>query len=324
MERLLRTFFDYYRQKEFLKFQNDFAQELYDSLGKSYSNGLGEVKIVTELCNVVDDKKYENLKFSAKKIHGKRSYVEFDNKDKPTTKELADMVIISTVTRNRHIIFEKIAFVQNKKETKENIWDIDQDQLYLLHNFPTLKGKTGLLKGFCGTDDIIFSNQSETLGNYGLFQNPGEMILINALSVYKIQKNDKIIFNDLKQYPYDITKNKYFIPFFSSFEMDLYRFFKHCPECLQIFLNYSYPFLNNSPVSYNIRDFIRNWSLFNIGEIVVADGETINQDLFTLSKSFLRNVMSNEDINLSVENHEQYKDFTDMAVLAAHLDLGKK
>jgi Fe-S cluster biosynthesis and repair protein YggX len=317
MERLLTTFCNYYNRKDFLKFQNDLAKEIYDSLGKSYSNSAGEVKIVTDICNVINGKNFNQFNMLANKIHGKRSYVEFDNKDKPTTKELADMVIISIATRKRKIIFEKIAFIQNKKE-KDNIWNIDHDQLYLLQNFPTLKGKTGLLKGFYGTNDVIFSNQSETLGNYGLLQSPGEMILVNALNVFKLQKNNKISFDDIIQYPFSNSKHTYSnIPLYDwGHWKDWYR---HCPDSyLSIF---NFPFLNNVSISYNIYDVVRNWLLFNIGEVVVAYGRTFNQDLFTFSKALMRNVDLNNVVDLSVEDYENYREFTDMAVFVTHLDL---
>jgi len=93
------------------------------------------------------------------------------------------MVIISVATKDREIVYEKTAFIQNKKEDSENVWKIDQDQLYLLHNFPTFKGEKGIFrKNF--NDDVVFQHYSETLGNYGLFQSPGEMILTNAFTVF--------------------------------------------------------------------------------------------------------------------------------------------
>jgi hypothetical protein len=329
MERLFRTFCEYHNDRNFLKFQNDLAKEIYDSLGKSYSNSAGEVKIVTDICNVINNKSFKKLHFNANKIHGKRSYVEFDNKDKPTTKELADMAIISVATRSREIIFEKIAFVQNKKE-KDNVWDIDQDQLYLLQNFPTLKGKTGLLKGFYGTDNVIFSDKSRTLGNYGLFQKPGEMILVNALNIFKLQENDKISFNEIKKYPYTFSMNNNInFPLCDCmcWEEMFHRWHKYYPYCWLSFFNF--PFLNNFPISYNIYDFVRNWTLFNIGEIVVASNHILNQDLFTFSKALMRNVVSNDVIDLSFNNNQEdgynnYQEFTDMAIFITHLDLDKE
>lgn len=155
MNRLIRFFAERYNDRDFRGFQNDLAKKVYDSLALSYSKSANEVSMVTDLCKAIDREQYKGLQFFANKIHGARSYVEFYNRDKPTTKELADMVIISVATRDKGIVYEKLAFVQNKKETTDSVWEIDPDQLYLLHNFPTFKGAKGLFKhNFNG--DIFF------------------------------------------------------------------------------------------------------------------------------------------------------------------------
>ena len=125
MDSLYKIFSDYYHRPDFKKFQNTFARDVYESLGTSYSNSDGEVKMVTEMCQKIDGKTFEKLKFYTKKIHGTRSFVEFHNQDKPITKELADMVIISVATKNKEIIYEKTAFIQNKKEDTDSNWKID-------------------------------------------------------------------------------------------------------------------------------------------------------------------------------------------------------
>lgn len=315
MEELLRIFSEYYRQMEFKKFQNYLAKKIYDSLKKSYSKPKpdDEVKIVTNMCGAINGEGYGKFRFYANKIHGSRSCVEFYNKNKLAKKELADMVILSIATKKKEIIFGKIAFIQNKKE-KENVWEIDQDQLYLLQNFPTLKGKTGILKGFYGTDEVIFSNQSNTLGNYGLFQNPGEMILINALNVFNCQKNNKISFDDLKQYA---DHNNIIVPFcdYYFWRKMMYGFLRDYPEYYLSFFNL--PFLNNIAVSYNIYEVIRNWSLFNIGEVITAN----NEYLFNFSKLLMKYILPDNAVNLSFSNVERYPDFTNAVIFVNHLNL---
>ncbi|HRZ79988.1 MAG TPA: hypothetical protein P5044_08275, partial [bacterium] len=91
MDNLIRTFSDYYNRSDFRKFQNTFAREVYETLGTSYSNSDGEVQMVTDMCKTIDGKTFEKLKFYTKKIHGKQSFVEFHNKNKQITKELADI-----------------------------------------------------------------------------------------------------------------------------------------------------------------------------------------------------------------------------------------
>jgi hypothetical protein len=322
MENLIRTFSEYYNRPDFRKFQNTLAREVYDTLGTAYSNLDSEVKIVTDMCNTINGKSFETLKFHTKKIHGTRSYVEFYNQDKPITKELADMVIISVATKNRKIVYEKTAFIQNKKEDTEGNWKIDQDQLYLLHNFPTFKGKKGMFKRHFA-DEVVFLNHSETLGNYGLFQYPGEMILVNSLTVFKLQQGDKISFSDIRKF----TDNSYHnnsgfqFPFIDHPFWDemFYHYSKHFPKYGLPFLNL--PFLNNSIASFNIYEFIRNWSLFNIGEVVNAYGIIVDKDLSTFNHILLKEVGLSEFINTNIEGQEFENNLN---IIVAHMNLDEK
>lgn len=308
----------YYNSSDFRKFQNEFAKEIYETLGTSYSNSDGEVKMVTEMCNSINGRSFENLNFYTKKIHGSRSFVEFHNQDKPVTKELADMVVISIATIKHEIVYEKTAFIQNKKEETEGNWKIDQDQLYLLHNFPTFKGKKGIFKRNFG-NEVVFLNHSGNLGNYGLFQQPGEMILANALTVFKLQQGDKISSSELKKFANNSLPNNYSIPF-SLFDHPFwqemfYRYSKNFPNNLS-FLNL--PFLNNSIVSFNIYEFIRNWTLFNIGEVVSKYGKIMDHDLLNFNRILLKETGLSDYINTKIEAQEFENN---LLVMVAHLNL---
>jgi hypothetical protein len=155
MDNLIRILADYFYRTDFRAFQNAFSRDIYETLGSSYASNQNEVSMVTELCNSINGKSFEKLSFYSKKIHGSRSYVEFSNRDKPVTTELADMVVIAVATKNREIIYEKTAFIQNKKSDENGNCSIDENQLFLLHNFPSFKGKKGIFsKGF--NNEIIF------------------------------------------------------------------------------------------------------------------------------------------------------------------------
>lgn len=317
MENLIRTISNYYNRTDFRKFQNNFAKEIYDSLATSYSNSYNEVKTVTEMCETINGKTFDGLKFYTKKIHGTRSFVEFYNQDKPVTTELADMVIISVATKNREIIYEKTAFVQNKKEDTIANWKIDQDQLHLLHNFPTFKGKKGIFKHNF-SDEVAFLNHSNSLGNYGLFQSPGEMILLTALTVYKLQLDKKISLADIRKFPNYSANNNSSFPFvdYQYFDEMFYRYLKHFPK--YGFPLMDFPFLNNNSVSLNIIEFIRNWTLFNIGELVSVYGHIADNDLSILNRMLLREVGLSNVINLNVDGPELQNA---LVVVVAHLNL---
>jgi hypothetical protein len=322
MDNLLRTLSEYYNSSEFRKFQNAFAKDVYEILGTSYSNSEGEVKMVTEMCSAIDGKTFQKLKFYTKKIHGTRSFVEFHNQDKPVTKELADMVIISVATTDNEIVYEKTALIQNKKEDTDSNWKIDQDQLYLLHNFATFKGKKGIFKKNF-SDEVVFLNHSQTLGNYGLFQSPGEMILINALTVFRLQQGDKVSLSDIRKFASNNFQSNSTFQFplvdYPFLDEMFYRYFKHFPKYGLPFLNL--PFLNNITVSFNIYEFIRNWTLFNIGEVVSVYGNMVDKDLSTFNRILLRAAGLTDIINTNIEEQEFENN---LVVVVAHLNLDEK
>jgi hypothetical protein len=321
MENLIRILLDYSNRSDFRKFQNSFAKNVYDSLASSYYSSYNEVKTVTEMCNTINGENFEKLKFYTKKIHGTRSFVEFHNQDKPVTTELADMVIISVATKDREIIYEKTAFVQNKKEDTIDNWKIDQDQLYLLHNFPTFKGKKGIFrKNFA--DEVVFLNHSGTLGNYGLFQNPGEMILVNASTIYQFQIDNKITLERIRKFAKNNSQynNSFSFPLSLNdthfLDEMLYRYLKHSPKYGFSFSNL--PFLNCSLSSFNIIQFIRNWTLFNIGELASAFGNVADKELSILNRVLLKETGLSNQINLNVE----FQEFENsLVIVVAHLNL---
>lgn len=307
MERLFRKLAECLNDNEFKKFKSDFSHKLYDCLSSGYAENDNEVALVTKMSESINKTKYKDFSFYAEKIHGSRSYVEFNYRDKPTTKELADMVIISTVSQGRERIFQKIAFIQNKKDTN-NSWQIDLEQLFLLKNFPTITGKKGIFNK-APNKEVIFQNYSKTLGNYGLFINPGEMMLVAANIVDSLKDNNKICVNDFKNINQTINNNQSFSPFtaFDFHHPFMDEFFHHYFKYFHRYgfippFGNSLPFLNNSFISRDIFEFIDNWSFFNIGEPTLVNGNIINENLHSLSNALIRSSGLNEYINLGDDN----------------------
>ena len=160
-------------------------------------------------------------------------------------------------------------------------------------------------------------NNSKTLGNYGLVQNPGEMIIANAQTIFKVLQNDKVGFNDLKN-ELDIFQqtNNSNVMDYRYFEEILHRFYKFHPAFISPFLNL--PFLGNSYLSLNIYDFVRNWTLFNIGDIVSLFGNIVDPDLYRFNQIMLKEVGLKQYLNNNLESPEFGNN---MVVIVSHLDL---
>jgi len=134
MQRFIEQFLNELQSSYFRQWQNTLATDSQTALEVSNASGDDEVKMVTKLCETLNDKGRGQMRLYANKIHGRRSMVKFANGENAiVTREMADMVVISLATISNRIVFEKFAFIQNKKEQSAGKWDIEQSQLYLLH-----------------------------------------------------------------------------------------------------------------------------------------------------------------------------------------------
>jgi hypothetical protein len=132
MRRLWRKIADLSKDNSFLRFQNSLSFDLYKSLSKGYSVNSNEIGLVKDLVDVANGKSYGSLKLYANMLHGSKSYVEFNHRDIPVTRELGDMAIISLVTYDEERLLQKLCIIQNKKASG-NSWDLDLEQLYSVH-----------------------------------------------------------------------------------------------------------------------------------------------------------------------------------------------
>lgn len=324
MERAILDFFKLIKSNSFKEFVNEFSFELYKTLSDGYAKNKNEVKLVTDLTNTIDGKKFDKLHFCSHKIHGTRSYVKFNYRDKSVTKELADMVIVSIIAKGRKKLLQKISFVQNKKDTN-NSWHIDQEQLFLLKNFPTFSGQKGFFTKFNGKNNLVFNNNSGTLGTFGLFSNPGEMILASAGVIDSLQTNNKVNLNSFNginiannQSSLFNNTNMFLNPYLEEIFYVLHKYsgkYAHCGM-----FDYGLPFLNNSIFSKDIYDFIKNWSLFNIGETSYSFGQVQDYNLENFSNFLLHSIGYNDFIDLKNSN-ENYKFESDIAISVVKYDI---
>ncbi|MCD4784567.1 MAG: hypothetical protein K8T10_12160 [Candidatus Eremiobacteraeota bacterium] len=326
MERLIREFNKLIVNIDFKRFQNEFSLSIYDALGQGYSKSENEVSLVTRLVDTIKNSaQYRNLSFHSKKIHGSRSYVEFNFRDKPVTKELADMLVISVATYKRKRIVQKITFIQNKVDSKRS-WKIDEEQLFLLKNFPSFSGKKGIFRQF-GQKDIVFLNHSKCLGSYGLFMEPGEMIFLSAPLVADMKKNKSIAEKDIRYLEENRSygNNFNFSPYLDPMILEdmIHYLYKYCRKG-----HYSFPFfsgqnsefLGNTIFARDIHDFIREWTFFNIGETTFINDSVVNPLLDDFTNNILRAIGMGEHINIP-ESNNQPKFESETAVFVMHLGI---
>jgi len=316
-----------YGDDNFLDWQNEVTQSLYEALGQGYSTGDNEVGLVERLVDTANGQSYGPMRISASMLHGSRSYVEFRYMDKPTTKELGDMAIVSLVTRNGARLLQRMMVIQNKKARGES-WSIDQEQLFLLKNFPTLTGNKGVLRR-CG--DLSFWNRSGCLGAFGLLREPGEMLLASAFLVSELMYGKKSLSSD---------KLAVLDQVFSSFDRGMYSplglpLWIGDPEMLLDVIHHlhhrleriwGYPFTalcpefpRNVMFTRDLHDFTRAWTLFSLGEFTCVDTRVVNPKADGFANLLLRKAKLAEDVDLPRDEFFSEADFGgQMAVLAAH------
>jgi len=337
MYRVIERFVDLIKDEDFLGFQNDLAFDIYNGLGQGFSSGNNEVSLVTKLCEITNGKSYGPVSICADKIHGTRSYVEFNYRDKPVTKELGDMAIITIVSRGRERLFQKLCIIQNKKgseigsgKNKGNTsWDIDLEQLYLLKNFPKLSGNKGVLK-HCR--DVSFRNNGGCLGAFGLMHDPGDMILITASLVTELMKGKKSLnTSDISIIGdnYDANlRNNMGLPFpFHCHPEELYMIFEelwHRRRGMWPFMGgFNMPFLNNIPFTRDIYDFVRAWTQVNIGETSFSFGEVTNAVVDGFSNALLRQIGFGEGMDLPVNQFAEFQWVGELGIEVTHIDIEK-
>jgi len=327
--KIIRTFYeDYYSSIDFKEWQNKFSNKIYSSL----NSGGKEVDMVTKLCQAMSNQEHKGLHIKSEKIHGKKSYVEFAYTGKKTTRELADMVIVSVVTLDQKIVLLKLAFIQNKKAEKNKIpswsYKIDPEQLFLLKNFPTFIGTSGIFNNdlFKGKE-IIFPNYSGTLGNYGLFTPNSDMIFLTARNVFCNQSaSGTITFGDIKKAS---SLNVHSADTVNSFHPYKYG---HCIDFFRenrfILLSgrYNLPFFNNYDYALDVHEIVRQLTYFNIGEPLNIFGHITDNYLYFYAKTLLQlfgYTINDNNLYRNRENND-IRNENETNVILNYLELGER
>jgi len=344
MHRIIETFMALIKDEIFLGFQNDLALDIYNELGKGFSTNENEVSLVTRFCDIIKKKSYVHgpLSISAHKIHGARSYVEFNYMDKPVTKELGDMAIITIVSDGKERLYQKMCLIQNKKgnnadnsKNKGNIrWDIDLEQLFLLKNFPKLSGSKGIFK-HCR--EISFRNTEGSLGAFGLLHFPGDMIFIAAPLLAELMKGrESLNLSDISVVSGNYSVNSPrdmgfpFLPFLGKIHSQklifIYEELCHYYGGMWPHMyGATMPFFGNTFFLRDMYDFVRAWTQVNIGETCFSFGEVINTTVDGLSNAILRQIGFSESVDLPVNtDFAEFRWEGELGVIVTHIDIGRE
>jgi len=316
----------------FLNFQNEVTRDAYEALGQAYAANGNEVEIVTKLVEAVNDKSYDQVQISASKIHGSRSYVEFNFRDKPTTKELGDMAIITVVTSGKTRLLQRLCIIQNKK-AKDQKWGIDSEQLFLLKNFPPFTGNRGIFRGM---SNVVFRNRSGCLGAFGLLSEPGEMMFVAAPVFAELLRDRGSVPASEIGLPFLIPQDggqssfhggPLSMPPFDSEEWDMImREFMHR---IGLFpcrgFHYALPFLGNVHYGRDMYDFVRAWTQVNLGEFTYLHGAIINAGADVFANHLIRRADLGRGIDFPTGNWNVEQKFEGgMAVFLLKVDVEHK
>lgn len=324
MEKLIRKYNELISDPSFLRFQYQLIADIYDQLGQGYAIGEGEIQLITRISNALRGKSYRSLNIHCEKIHGSKSYVSFPFRDKPTTKELGDLILVTVISDGRRRLLQKLCIIQNKV-LRDGKALIDLEQLFLLKNFPLFSGSRGLFRGM---KDVMFLNRQQCLGAYGFFDSPGELILVNAGTLSNVIANSSTF--DRKQLGFSSNGLN------SADEGDIFgfqgipAFFD--PIMMEEVLHYWYkrrfpfpfhgslaPFSSTRRTLHDLNDVVRTWMSLRLGELVYVLGQRVDEEADNFVSTILRKIGFGEilDIDSNIEG-----DFNSAAtVMVAHVNI---
>jgi len=315
----------------FLHFQHALSRRIYTALGHGYAGAENELSLIERMVDAVNGQSYRGVRVLATIIHGPRSCVKFDFMGKPVTKEVGDMTVVTLVTDGGIRLVQKACLIQSKKE-RNGHWRIDEEQLYLLKNFPPLSEGKGLFKGCQG---LTFRNLSGCLGCYGLLLSPGEMILASAPALTEMLRGKKSLSHaDIGVAPGGTGAGwsglEQPMPWWPGFP---------CRPPTKVYMalqelvsRYEYPmlarlllngFLGCSPFSRDIHDFTRNWTQLNLGEPTAVLGWIPNLAADAFSSFVLRSA-GFKDLDVELPTHNLFGDREaegHTAVMLMHMDI---
>ena len=277
IKEIIERYLQLIETRDFLEYENDFANRLKEGISKGYRQNLQEPKIVEAIVNKINKNRLSktinrfHISTTGIFIHGPKSVVEFEYYGTNTKRELGDLIFIISVIYNNKKYFEKLTITQFKKSKKPK-WEFrknDKEQLYLLSRFPTFKMKI-IKNDEIEEKEYNLPNYSNCLGSYGFLYKPGDFVFASAKIVeMSLGSKSNIKIEDI----YNIGKTFLLEPFCICYRryccyMDLFIPWKYIRYT--VFPNYLLPIIGNSLYSSNVYEFSEKYLRSLIGDFVCA------------------------------------------------------
>jgi len=325
------------RTPDYHKFADLLATQSYQAVLRTWQARRGEISLVKSLVNSLDnqqetfsfrlfDRLYSQIdvKTRSRFIHNVRtdgtehtppslgSQVKFKFQGKEMQRELGDMIVVSGIYWQEWWLLLRIAIIQNKVSRGPRFGSIhvDQKQLYLLCNLPPMIGVNGFISP---NQEITFWSWTGALALYGIFYQPGDMLLISARNLAEfLSAQHQIPFKKLNlpdlnshtarkrfELPFQMISNlRIFSPIVKTLLELARRIDREACRHLEDWLQYHYPYnlpfysfmeqLSQRLFCRDLASFIHALIRGEIGEDIVHLGTVINPILSSLASSILQ------------------------------------
>jgi hypothetical protein len=328
---MIRELFRYFHRAshdpQFRMFQDDLAQGVYEGIGKCASKHANELEFLDAFIGALDSRSHDRLRLHARRIHGKRSFVQFRYHDQPTTKELGDTALITCATSGGSVVYERLSLIQHKVIRDGHV-SIDPAQLFLLKNFPQFTSDCGILRS---KTPVKLTDFERALGAFGFFTDDAEFIYssaerlahaIGATTTKASREQVCRVFS--RNYRDDSNRGGGFFgehllawqhpKYFERYMMHMGDFFGDTAM-----FQHAAGGTRASTACSDLHEFTHDLAGLRIGGLVSFDGASVDQAARTIAQKCLR-LARIEGIPVQLEDDDNELE-SDMVIIVAHVSL---
>jgi len=323
MRNFFRNYQELIKSDSFIKFEKELSHLLDIELSKD----LKEVETVKNWMTNLNGKSFKHNGLSTNInslfIHSynhseKGSYpsgVEFDYYGNKISKELADIIFISSFYYKNKKVLEKVTFNQakwGKIKFTTSSWKIDQGQLYLLSRLPRFNGVKGSI---IQNKDYYINNISKCLTSYGLMNKENFVFISTNYLLTAMAGKKSVNLKDFQSLNISVNNMNLNFPILEDdiFYYELFYFLeKYCRRndcCLSIFNK----LFRTSSIYFtnNTFEFLSEYLRGNIGEIIYNDiSKIVNNSANNLLSDIIENIKNlayvkkNQEAEQFIQNYD--------------------